>query len=261
MENKNLLEIKSISFKIKEKLILNDISLDVKSGDMVSIIGPNGSGKTTMLKAISNELNISDGEIIFNKKNISNWDIGDLANEKSVLSQSSNLVFPFTVIDIVKMGRFPIKNKGNQNQENNLCEKILDIFDLTDYVNQNYITLSGGEKQRVQLARVVAQIWSEDYSEKILLLDEPTSYLDIKHQYLLFNFLKTLNEKGLTIMMVLHDLNHALSNSNKVAVLKDSQLISYGDTKKVITENLINKVFEIDLKLINYEGNDVPIIF
>ena len=261
MENKNLLEIKSISFKIREKLILNDISLDVKSGDMVSIIGPNGSGKTTMLKAISNELNISDGEIIFNKKNISNWDIGDLANEKSVLSQSSNLVFPFTVIDIVKMGRFPIKNKGNQNQENNLCEKILDIFDLTDYVNQNYITLSGGEKQRVQLARVVAQIWSEDYSEKILLLDEPTSYLDIKHQYLLFNFLKTLNEKGLTIMMVLHDLNHALSNSNKVAVLKDSQLISYGDTKKVITENLINKVFEIDLKLINYEGNDVPIIF
>tara|TARA_B100001287_G_scaffold267201_1_gene262037 strand:+ start:4159 stop:4944 length:786 start_codon:yes stop_codon:yes gene_type:complete len=261
MENKNLLEIKSIFFKIKEKLILNDISLDVKSGDMVSIIGPNGSGKTTMLKAISNEVKISDGEIIFNKKNINNWDISELANEKSVLSQSSNLVFPFTVIDIVKMGRFPIKKKGNLVQENNLCEKILDIFDLTDYVNQNYITLSGGEKQRVQLARVVAQIWSEDYSEKILLLDEPTSYLDIKHQYLLFNFLKTLNDKGLTIMMVLHDLNHAISNSNKVAVLKNSQLISYGDTKKVITENLINKVFEIDLKLINYEGNDVPIIF
>jgi len=261
MENKNLLEIKSIFFKIKEKLILNDISLDVKSGDMVSIIGPNGSGKTTMLKAISNEVKISDGEIIFNKKNINNWDISELANEKSVLSQSSNLVFPFTVIDIVKMGRFPIKKKGNLVQENNLCEKILDIFDLTDYVDQNYITLSGGEKQRVQLARVVAQIWSEDYSEKILLLDEPTSYLDIKHQYLLFNFLKTLNDKGLTIMMVLHDLNHAISNSNKVAVLKNSQLISYGDTKKVITENLINKVFEIDLKLINYEGNDVPIIF
>ena len=261
MENKNLLEIKSIFFKIKEKLILNDISLNVKSGDMVSIIGPNGSGKTTMLKAISNEVKISDGKIIFNKKNINNWDISDLANEKSVLSQSSNLVFPFTVIDIVKMGRFPIKKKGNLTQENNLCEKILDIFDLTDYVNQNYITLSGGEKQRVQLARVVAQIWSEDYSEKILLLDEPTSYLDIKHQYLLFNFLKTLNDKGLTIMMVLHDLNHAISNSNKVAVLKNSQLISYGDTKKVITENLINKVFEIDLKLINYEGNDVPIIF
>jgi len=261
MENKNLLEIKSIFFKIKEKLILNDISLDVKSGDMVSIIGPNGSGKTTMLKAISNEVKISDGEIIFNKKNINNWDISELANEKSVLSQSSNLVFPFTVIDIVKMGRFPIKKKGNLVQENNLCEKILDIFDLTDYVDQNYITLSGGEKQRVQLARVVAQIWSEDYSEKILLLDEPTSYLDIKHQYLLFNFLKTLNDKGLTIMMVLHDLNHAISNSNKVAVLKNSQLVSYGDTKKVITENLINKVFEIDLKLINYEGNDVPIIF
>ena len=121
--------------------------------------------------------------------------------------------------------------------------------------------LSGGEKQRVQLARVIAQIWSDDYSKKILILDEPTSYLDIKHQYLLFKFLKELNQKGLTIVMVLHDLNHALSNSNKIAVLKDSKLISYGKTKNIISEELIKNVFEIDLKLINYEGSKTPIIF
>ena len=261
MENKNLLEIKSIFFKIKDKVILDDISLHIKSGDMVSIIGPNGSGKTTMLKAISNEISITYGEINFINKNILDWDLNDFANKKAVLSQSNNLVFPFSVIDIVKMGRFPLKNKGNQIEENNLCKKILNIFDLDDYVNQNYITLSGGEKQRVQLARVIAQIWSDDYSKKILILDEPTSYLDIKHQHLLFQFLKELNKKGLTIIMVLHDLNHALLNSNKIVVLKDSKLISFGETNNIITEELIKNVFEIDLKLINYKGNNKRIIF
>ena len=261
MGSKSLLEINSIFLKIKNKLILNDISLHIESGDMISIIGPNGSGKTTLLRTISNEIPVSDGKIEFMNKNILDWGLNEYANKKAVLSQSNNLVFPFSVIDIVKMGRFPLNNKGNQTEENNLCKKILNIFDLNDYIDQNYITLSGGEKQRVQLARVIAQIWSDDYSKKILILDEPTSYLDIKHQYLLFKFLKELNQKGLTIIMVLHDLNHALSNSNKIAVLKDSKLISFGKTKNIITEDLIKNVFEIDLKLINYEGSDMPIIF
>ena len=261
MGSKCLLEINSIFLKIKNKLILNDISLHIESGDMISIIGPNGSGKTTLLRTISNEIPISDGKIEFMNKNILDWGLNEYANKKAVLSQSNNLVFPFSVIDIVKMGRFPLNNKGNQTEENNLCKKILNIFDLNDYIDQNYITLSGGEKQRVQLARVIAQIWSDDYSKKILILDEPTSYLDIKHQYLLFKFLKELNQKGLTIVMVLHDLNHALSNSNKIAVLKDSKLISYGKTKNIISEELIKNVFEIDLKLINYEGSKTPIIF
>ena len=261
MGSKSLLEINSIFLKIKNKLILNDISLHIESGDMISIVGPNGSGKTTLLRTISNEIPISDGKIEFMNKNILDWGLNEYANKKAVLSQSNNLVFPFSVIDIVKMGRFPLSNKGNQTEENNLCKKILNIFDLNDYIDQNYITLSGGEKQRVQLARVIAQIWSDDYSKKILILDEPTSYLDIKHQYLLFKFLKELNQKGLTIIMVLHDLNHALSNSNKIAVLKDSKLISYGKTKNIISEELIKNVFEIDLKLINYEGSTTPIIF
>ena len=261
MGSKSLLEINSIFLKIKNKLILNDISLHIESGDMISIVGPNGSGKTTLLRTISNEIPISDGKIEFMNKNILDWGLNEYANKKAVLSQSNNLVFPFSVIDIVKMGRFPLNNKGNQTEENNLCKKILNIFDLNDYIDQNYITLSGGEKQRVQLARVIAQIWSDDYSKKILILDEPTSYLDIKHQYLLFKFLKELNQKGLTIIMVLHDLNHALSNSNKIAVLKDSKLISYGKTKNIISEELIKNVFEIDLKLINYEDSRTPIIF
>lgn len=260
MENNTLLRLNTISFNIKDKTIIDNISLEISSGDMISIIGPNGSGKTTMLKAISNEIKISNGNIYFLNKNINEWNISELANKKAVLSQASNLVFPFKVLDIVKMGRYPLNNKGNNLEEDLLCKKILDIFDLNDLINQNYMTLSGGEKQRVQLARITAQIWSDDYSEKLLILDEPTSYLDIKHQQSLFKYLNKLNKKGLTIMMVLHDLNHAISNSNKIIVLKDSKMISYGETSKVINEELIKNVFEIDLKLINYDDGNVSLI-
>ena len=249
-----------MTYIINNKTLIDNISLDIKNGDMVSIIGPNGSGKTTMVKLISNEINPSLGRIIFQNKDNINWDINELAYFRSVLSQSNSLSFPFSVLDIVKMGRYPLKNKLDKNAEAKLCNTILDIFDLNNYKQQNYMTLSGGEKQRVQLARSVAQIWSEDYSNKLLILDEPTSYLDIKHQQALFDFLKLLNSKGLTIIMVLHDLNHAISNSNKIILLKNSHLISFGKTRDVINKDVLNKVFEIDLKLINYDGLDTPFI-
>ena len=156
------------------------------------------------------------------------------------------------------MGRFPYKESNNTSID--ICNKIVEIFKMKDKLKQNYMTLSGGEKQRVQLARSIAQIWSEDYSDKLLILDEPTSYLDIKHQQALFSFLKILNSKGLTIIMVLHDLNHAMLNSNKIILLKNSQLISFGKAKDIINKNVLNKVFEIDLKLINYDGLDIPFI-
>ncbi len=260
MQNDILLKLDSLSYKINQKKLIDNISLEIKSGDMISIIGPNGSGKTTMIRLISNEIIPTKGSIILKDKNINDWDISELACHRAVLSQSNNLVFPFSVLDIVKMGRFPLNNKGKNIEEDKLCREILDIFDLSDYVNQNYITLSGGEKQRVQLARIIAQLWSEDYSKKLLILDEPTSYLDIKHQHALFKFLKLLNKKGLTIMMVLHDLNHAFSNSNKTILLKSSKLISFGNTADTINDKILNKVFEIDLKLINYEGLDSPFV-
>ena len=255
-----MLQLDSLSYKINNKILIDNISLKINSKDMISIVGPNGSGKTTMLRLISNEIFPSKGNILFKDKNLNDWDISELACYRGVLSQSNNLVFPFSVLDIVKMGRFPLTNKGSIEEENNLCSEILNIFDLKDYSDQNYTTLSGGEKQRVQLARSIAQIWCDDYYGKLLILDEPTSYLDIKHQHALFDFLHSLNKKGLTIIMVLHDLNHAISNSNKIILLKKSQLISFGKTNDIINKDILNKVFEIDLKLINYDGLDMPFI-
>ena len=160
------------------------------------------------------------------------------------------------------MGRYPLSDSSNYLNDDRICKTILDEFDLNDYINQNYVTLSGGEKQRVQLARVLAQIWSDkDYFNKVLILDEPTSYLDIKHQYALFNFLKELNLKGLSIIFVLHDISQAILNSNKIVVLKDSHLIKYGEIEEIVNSDLLTDVFNVEFQLESKTENNKPIIY
>ena len=249
MQNNSILTLESICYLINKKELIKNVSFDVESGDMISIIGPNGSGKSTLIKLITGELKPTEGNILLNNINLNNWDTEKLANFRSVLPQSNNLVFPFSVLDIVKMGRYPIKNSSEKNN-NLICEKIIDIFDLSKHIHQNYITLSGGEKQRVQLARTLAQIWSEtNYKNKLLIIDEPTSFLDINHQCSLFDLLNKINKKGLTIIMVLHDLNQAMLNSNKLIILKKAKLVVYQNTEKINT-NKLEEVFDVQIDLV-----------
>ena len=256
MQNKTLIKLDSVNYSINNKLLIEDISFSVNNGDMVSIIGPNGSGKSTLIKLITGELSVTSGNVFFNNIKIDDWSSSELAYYRSVLPQSNYLAFPFSVLDIVKMGRYPIKDStGSENEL--ICKKILDAFDLSSHIDQNYMTLSGGEKQRVQLARVFSQIWSDNnYDNRVLIIDEPTSYLDINHQCCLFDFLKSMNKKGLTIVMVLHDLNQAIINSNKIIMLKQAKLVSYERTNKIIDTEKLEEVFDVKLKLIKNEESD-----
>ena len=249
--NNFIIELESLTYKIKDKKLINNISFQVEAGDMISIVGPNGSGKSTLVRLMSGELSPYYGQIKFHNKAISDWNPLKLALYRSVLYQSSNLSFSFTVSDIIKMGFYPSEISDNKKNYNKICEELLDIFDLSGYFDRIYTTLSGGEKQRVQLARVIAQIWSDQqFRDKLLILDEPTSYLDIKHQLSLFNFLENLNRKGLTIIMVLHDLNHAILKSNKVAMLKDSALVDFGKVEELMNTDQLKEVFDVNLKLL-----------
>tara|TARA_Y100001970_G_scaffold241170_1_gene304539 strand:- start:489 stop:1280 length:792 start_codon:yes stop_codon:yes gene_type:complete len=263
MQTNHILQVNSLFYNIDSKDILEDISFDVNSGDFISIIGPNGSGKTTLIKLLSKDLDETKGKILFNSKNLKKWDSIDLSIKRSVLPQNNNLNFPFSVFDIVKMGRFPFESTMSRKENEGICLDLLDKFDLTNKKNQNYTTLSGGEKQRVQISRVIAQIWSLDgnYHEKLLLLDEPTSSLDIKHQIMLFNFLEKLNKKGLTIIVVLHDLNHAARLSNKFAVLKDARLVSFDSKSNIVASKVLNQVFDIEIKNLKINEKDDFFIF
>ena len=241
--------MKSLSFSINNKFLIRDITLDILEGDMVSIIGPNGSGKSTLIKLVSNELSANSGSIIIKDKLNSSWSIKELSKFRAVLTQSGHLSFPFSTFDIIRMGRYPFETNKVVNDK--ICIELVDLLDLNNQIDQVYTTLSGGEKQRVQLARVFAQIWSDNtYEGKILMLDEPTSFLDIKHQYSLFKILKSLNSKGLTIMMVLHDINHALFYSEKIIMLKDSNLMGFGKINEIINSEILEKLFNLKLNLI-----------
>lgn len=255
MQNKPILEVDSLNFFINKKKIIDNISFSVFEQDFISIIGPNGSGKSTLLKLISGDIKSDSGQISILGKNQYDWDILELANYRSVLPQFNNLSFPFKVLDVIKMGRYPIINKHN---ENNIYQELLDVFDLNELSEQIYTTLSGGEKQRVQLARVISQIWSkQSYKGKFLILDEPTSFLDIKHQLSLFKFLKILNKNGLTIIMVLHDISQAIFNANKIMLLKESRLIDYDENDKIINNELLNKVFDVSFDIENLKKNKI----
>jgi len=243
-----MIKLDELSYSIDGKYLVDDISLNINNGSVTSIIGPNGSGKSTLIKLISNELEPSKGYVFLKGIKNESWGKRDLARFRSVLTQANYLSFPFSVIDIVKMGRFPFESTKEDNDD--ICIKLIKMLDLESHINQNYVTLSGGEKQRVQLARVLAQIWSsESYDDKLLILDEPTSFLDINHQCSLFNLLKDFNNKGLTIIMVLHDINQAIQYSDKIIMLKESKLINYGDVKEIINSESLEKLFNIKLDL------------
>ena len=257
IQNNKLINIHELSYKVDNKYLIDNISIQIEYGDFISIIGPNGSGKSTLIKLLSGEIYPSKGYVNIKDKKCQDWDIISLSKIRSILSQSNHLSFPFKVIDIVKMGRFPYNDK-NKNQK--ICEMLIRKFDLYDYIERNYISLSGGEKQRVHLARIFSQIWSDDFSDKFILLDEPTSFLDIKHQHQLFKLLIELNLKGLTIVLVLHDLNHAIDISNKMILLKDSKLIDFSDKSDCITKDNLKSLFDIELNIIEEQKFNKKII-
>mgnify|MGYP002852416132 CR=1 FL=1 len=250
----DLMTCQDVSYKISNSFINKDITLTVKNKDLISVIGPNGSGKSTMIKLLSGELAPTNGEITLKNKKLSDWNIKDLACIRSVLSQSSTLSFPFSVYDIISMGRYPFSSIDNIHQrfERDIIDELLNYFDLLNLKNRNYLTLSGGEKQRVQLARVFAQIWSEDYNGKFILLDEPISFLDIYHQIKLYELIYDLNNKGLTIIMVMHDINHALQYAQKVIMMKKAQLVFFGKVNDVINQDNLKEIFDVDYKMNSY---------
>jgi len=261
-DKSTILSLKNVSYMVNNKEINKDISINISPSDIVSVIGPNGSGKTTLLRLIANEINPSSGHILFQGKNLSNWNIDCLSKQRAVLPQNGYISFPFKVKEIIEMGRYPFRFDIPKNKNQRIVDNLIDIFDLDVFKNRDYTTLSGGEKQRVQLARVFSQIWSEsDCSNKLLILDEPTSFLDVNHQKQLFQIINIFKRKGLTIVMVLHDINQAISNANKIVMLKNSKLIQFGNTRDVITLKNLKKVFDIELNIINVNSDDIPLVY
>lgn len=243
----NILKIKNLSLGYNdERLVVKDISLDIEKQSFITILGPNGSGKSTLLKAISKLIKPSRGNIEVLSKDIFSINHNQLAKNMAVVHQENKIDFDFTVKDIVFMGRSPYLGRFEKERPEDIAivNRAMELTETLGFGDRLINELSGGERQRVMIARSIAQ------SPSILLLDEPTSHLDIHHQIEILELLKKLNqEDGITIVLVLHDINLAARYSKKIAIMKDGQLVRYGPTREVITKDILRDVYEMEMSI------------
>jgi iron complex transport system ATP-binding protein len=225
--------------------VIKNISLSVNEGENLSIIGPNGCGKTTLLKAVANILPFK-GEIEIGKKSVRKMKHREISLSIAMLSQSSGIYFSYSVFDTVMMGRYlHIKDRllGLPSEEDKkYVMRCLEAVDLVGDKDKEITRLSGGQLQRVFLARTLAQ------EPQIILLDEPTNHLDLKYQIELIEYLKTwASEKNRAVVGVLHDINLAMRLSDNIMVMKNGEIQARGKTREVITDTLLKNVYEIDV--------------
>lgn len=237
-----MIKIRKLSYRAGKKKILKSIDMDMEQGKFYTIIGPNGCGKSTVIKAIANQIDYTGSIEIFgqDRKAIKT---SEFAQKVALMMQFNHTVEHISVKEMIAYGRYPYKNifaKINKD-DNAIIEKAIRLCSLQKIKHQELNTLSGGEKQRVFLAMCLAQ------EPELLILDEPTNHLDVKYQYELLNVVKKINkETGLTVICVLHDLNQAIKYADFMYVMNEGRIIDKGAPQDIISKKLIKEVFEID---------------
>ena len=246
------IQTNTIQVAFGSKAILHDISLNIQDKEFVGIIGPNGSGKSTFLKCLYRVLQPNNGKIFFDGTELSELSHRDTALKMAVVAQHSTVNFDFSVLEMVLMGRSPYKGLLDRDKidDYEIARHALEQVGLSDFESRNFNTLSGGEQQRVILARALAQ------RTECLVLDEPTNHLDIKYQLELMTIVKRLDA---TVVSAIHDLNLASLFCDSLIILKDGRFIEKGSPKEVINEENIKSVYNLDCKVC-YNENDKPYI-
>ncbi len=252
----------NISYNIGHKNILNTISLQFLPGICNLIIGPNGSGKSTLIKLLSGALENYKGEVTYDGEvNLKTFNKQALAASRAVLSQQTELSFPMLVEEVVLLGRNPHFEFNPGKKDIDIVHEVMALLDLHSFAKRNYQTLSGGEKQRVHYARVLAQIWEQPKGvHRYLFLDEPLNNLDIYYQQLFLSIAVSLLNENTTLIGVVHDINIALSYADQLYFLKEGALIKNGVPEKIVDAILLKSVFNIDTQIMAHPSTGKPII-
>lgn len=256
-----MLETSRLSVAIGGRTIIEGIDLACEPGRVTAIVGPNGSGKSTLLKALSGELRY-EGSARLHGKEISALKPHISAGLRAVLPQSTNLSFPFTVREVVRLGLLGGRSGVHPGEAQRLPERALARVDLDGFAGRFYQELSGGEQQRVQLARVLCQVWMPvlDGVPRYLFLDEPISSLDIRHQLAIMEVARDFARQGGGVLAVLHDLNLTAMHADCVHVMRRGRLAASGPPAEVMTDGMLASVFECSLRVGALPARGVPFV-
>lgn len=237
------LELDGLSVVTDGKSLVRDLSLEVPAGRVVGLVGPNGSGKSTALRCVYRALRPSSGTVRVGEQDLTRLPLRHSARTIAAMTQDGGVDFDFTVEEVVALGRAP-HLRGNQalsGRERDLCERAMDQLDIRHLAHRGVLTLSGGERRRVLLARALVQ------EPEILVLDEPTNHLDVRHQV---DLLALLRASGLTVLVVLHDLNLAAAACDRLGVLSQGRLVASGAPADVLTTDLVADVFGVKASVV-----------
>jgi len=248
-----MLQAKNITYSIGSKIILNQVDIKTQAGELLVIAGPNGAGKSTLLKVLSERTKLKTGCVTLNEKDVMLYSPNELAKTRAVLSQSFSTGLLFQVEEIIMMGRYPHFNEYPNQIDLDIVKEIIKELDIEHLASRAYVTLSGGEQQRVQLGRVLAQIWKETNhtgGTKYLFLDEPVSSLDLYHQQTVLQTASRLAQSGYCVIAVLHDLNLISQYATHVLLMHQGNVEAYGSAEHVFTKERIKHVYGLDVHLI-----------
>lgn len=245
-----MIKIRELSFAYKqEQKILQNISLDIAQGEVLGVLGPNGTGKTTFIKCLNGILQPDGGEILLDGKSAAALKPEEIAKIIAYVPQYSGSFFAMTVVDAVMMGRLPYAGRSYSAKDREIVFRIMQSMELEQFAFRSISELSGGERQRVFIARAMAQ------QPKIIILDEPTSALDLHNQLFILHMITRLaQDNNITIIMTIHDLNLASMFCDKILMLKDKRIFAYGDAQTVLREKNIDDMYRVKTKVTLEDG-------
>jgi iron complex transport system ATP-binding protein len=256
-----MVELRDVSYRAGNALILDDVSVRFRARRFNVILGPNGAGKSTLLRLATGLAAPSRGDVRYEDRSLASFDASTLARMRAVLSQHVELAFPLPAVDVVMMGRYPHYNRVPSARDREIVERALEAVGMTDKRDQAYPTLSGGEQQKIQLARVLAQIWNFDAPaddaprpHRYLFLDEPTSSLDVHYQLHLLDVARSLLDYECTVVAILHDLNVALEYGGHFVLLDRGRVALDAEDPAALTEDVIEGIFKVRARRIEDGG-------
>lgn len=232
------LAARDVSVVIDGRTLLDRVSLELHPGELIAVVGPNGAGKSTLLNVLSGDLTPASGSVTLDGVSLGSWKLTQLARRRAVLTQANSVAFPFTVREVVEMGRAPWIGTDSEVEDDEAIDAALAVTEVAELAQRIFPTLSGGEKARTSLARVLAQ------RVHTLLLDEPTAPLDLRHQEVVMSLARSCTNEGGCVGVVLHDLGLAAAYADRVVVLSGGRIRADGPPQDVLTEDLVSDVYQ-----------------